>query len=243
MGIRLDLVNRAAALAQARMFLNQPGQYRIYTPNPEMIVLAQQDEQFREVLNRGDLNLCDGVGLYWAARFQGVRGLQRITGTDFMLDLCRLAAEQGRGIYLLGSGSREVVSRTAGRLQQMFANLRMVGFNPGPAVDAKGEVAEAEARILINEIKQKQPEILLVAFGMGKQEKWIDRNLGALPSVKIAMGVGGAFDYLGGRVGRAPGLLRKLGLEWLYRLIREPWRARRIFNATARFVYLYIKRS
>ena len=103
------------------------------------------------------------------------------------------------------------------------------------------KIEQVENNKILEKINQANPDIIFVAFGMGKQEKWIVENLPKIPSVKIAMGVGGSFDYLSGVIPRAPLFLRQIGLEWLYRLIRQPQRFWRIFNATFRFIYFFIK--
>ena len=275
LGIKIDEISKAQALQKVVDFLGydlsvipaQAGiQYKIFTPNPEIMVKAQKDSYFREVLNAGDLNLCDGFGLALFAR------TKRIPGVDFMLEICKLAAEQGRNIYLLGSGSDDVVRKTAAELQKQFPNLKIVGFSKGPTIDEqnptlypspyrggsdaatsvvnvsppiRGRTEEGvfvdENNTTIQQVNQSHPDILFVAFGMGKQEKWIYENLNKMPNVKVAMGVGGSFDFISGKVKRAPLFLRRLGLEWMYRLIQEPRRFVRIFNATVKFCYLVIK--
>lgn len=225
LGVKIDGLNLPQSLQKAGEFLNSAGQYKIFTPNPEMIVKAQKDEYFKKVLNEGDLNLCDGFGL---SLFSGA---PRVTGVDFMLELCRLAVEQGKSVYLLGTGKDEVVKKTADELIKKFNNLKIAGYDKGPVID--------EAKILSPNFII-QADILFVAFGMGKQEKWIAENLPKMPGVKIAVGVGGAFDYLSGVVPRAPGFMRAIGLEWMYRLIKQPARLPRIFNATVKFIYYYL---
>lgn len=240
LGIRVDEYSRADALGRALIFL-QSGQHRIYTPNPEMLVKADEDSYFKAVLNSGDMNICDGFGL------RVFSGVPRIPGVDFMIELCRVAAEGGRSVYLLGSGQDEVVAGAAGELRKRFSTLRIAGFDKGPDIhesqadNFKLLIDEVNNQTAIERINSASSDILFVAFGMGKQEKWIHENLAKMPGVKIAMGVGGAFDYLAGTVPRAPLFLRKLGLEWLYRLIRQPSRLGRIWNATVVFTYLALK--
>lgn len=237
LGVRIDDMNKKQALQQVADFLSLPGQHKIFTPNPEMIVRAQEDQYFKQVLNAGDLNLCDGMGV------RIFSGIQRVPGVDFMMELCQLASEQGRQIYLLGSGDDEVVYKVVLKLLKRFPSLKMPGYDKGPGVIGSMEsefFAYAQADI-IAKINTVKPEILFVAFGMGKQEKWIHENLANMPSVKIAMGVGGTFDFISGKVKRAPLFLRRLGLEWVYRLWQEPRRFGRIFNATIKFCYLYVK--
>lgn len=238
LGVKVDEMDLEGARERAREFLRDliGKQHKIFTPNPEMAVKAQKDENFKNILNAGDLNLCDGFGLALACRLAGTKA-PRITGANFMLELCQVAAEEGRSVYLLGSGEDEVVRKAAENLKQQFPNLKIAGCDKGPAISENFQSVDNSTIQLIN---QSRPDILFVAFGMGKQEKWIHENLSKMPSVKIAMGVGGAFDYLSGKVKRAPLLMRKVGLEWMYRLLTQPRRFERIFNATIRFTYLLI---
>ena len=265
LGVKVSNMDKNQALQRVGSFLNNTGQYKIFTPNPEMIVKAQKDEYFKTVLNSGDLNLCDGMGV------QIFTGIKRIPGVDFMIEICRLAAEGGRSVYLLGTRFDEVVKKAAENLQKQFPNLKIVGYDKGPEVieqnptlypspyrggseladlatvppPTRGRTEEgvfvSDNNVTIQQINQARPDILFVAFGMGKQEKWIYENLTKLPSVKVAMGVGGSFDFISGKTKRASLFLRQLGLEWVYRLWQEPRRIGRIFNATARFCYLVLK--
>lgn len=240
LGVRIDTITKPEALVKARDFLFGTGQKKIFTPNPEMLVRAQADETFREVLNRGDLNLCDGFGIRLFSFFK----VTRISGVDIMLDLCALAENEGKSIFLLGSGNESIAAETAEALKKRFPKLTIAGFHRGPSVKdgAGGLVVDQTVNAgVINYINLTKPDLLFVAFGMSKQEKWLDSYLLQLLTVKLAVGVGGAFDFISGRVSRSPLLLRKMGLEWLYRVLRQPWRIGRIWNATARFTYLIIK--
>lgn len=243
LGVRIDSVTPAEALEKASGFLASSGSHTIFTPNPEMLVKAARDSYFKEILNGGDLNICDGFGISLVSGFS----IKRITGVDFMLYICRLAEEKSFSVYLLGSGNQTVVPKAAANIQRYFSELQIVGTDPGPQIveaNCHSDPAFAGEEFLsdevIRDIQSKQPAILFVAFGMGKQEKWIRENLPKLPSVKIAMGVGGSFDYLAGAVPRAPRLMRVLGLEWLYRLFRQPKRFGRIWNATIKFLFFCI---
>ncbi len=254
LGVRLDNLTQSAALIQAADFLQGKEQRTVFTPNPEMLVKADGDPYFKKVLNSSNLNICDGFGLRLLSGFS----LQRLTGVDFMLALCRLAEEKGKLIYLIGSGRDDVVKKTAERLQKKFPKLKIAGYDKGPVINEKLQFDGSASTIgqynnsgleinlndntmLIEKIKSAVPDILFVAFGMGKQEKWIYENASHLTSVKIAVGVGGAFDYISGNVPRAPLLLRKIGLEWAYRLVKQPQRLKRIWRAAVVFPFLIFK--
>ncbi|MDD4476806.1 MAG: WecB/TagA/CpsF family glycosyltransferase [Patescibacteria group bacterium] len=237
--VKLDDTSKEDATEKVVGFLFGEKQNMIFTPNPEMIVKAQKDLYFKEVLNKGDLNLCDGAGLALAT------GIKRIPGVDFMMEICKIAEKKNKSVYLLGTGDDKIIKKTADNLIKSFPKLRVVGFDIGPEIEESG-VNNYELRIINNDaivekINKVMPDVLFVAFGMGKQEKWINENLRKLPSVKMAMGVGGAFDYISGVIPRAPLFLRRIGLEWLYRMIRQPNRIGRIFNATVVFIFFLIK--
>lgn len=246
LGVKIDSLTIDEALNKARSFLFSNKQNFVFTPNPEMLVDAQNDSYFKKVLNLGDLNLSDGFGVSLVSFGK----IKRVTGVDFVLKLCELAQQENKSVYLLGSGSKLVLQKTVDNLKKQFPHLRLAGFNPGPKIDFIR--AEDENKIVcepqnnddaLHDIIMTAPDILLVAFGHNKQEKWIYENISNLPTVKLAMGVGGSFDYISATVRRAPCFLRKIGLEWVYRLWRQPWRFGRIFKATIVFISLIISRK
>lgn len=193
--------------------------YKIFTPNPEILVFANKHETFKRVLNMSDLALADGVGLLWAAKILGIQLRDRITGADFMEDLCLEAAKRGFTVGLMG-GRTKIAEEAAECLLQKYPKLK-IAF--------AGE----------NWREGQKADILFVALGWPKQEYWISENLPEI-AVKVAMAVGGSFDYISGKVPRAPLFLRNLGLEWLFRLIIQPWRIRRQL-ALVHFIFLVIR--
>ena len=241
LGVRIDEFPRMEALQKVKDFLAQNEQKMIFTPNPEMIVEAQKDPYFKEVLNASSLNICDGKGIELVSK----KKLERIPGVDFLMDICSVAEKEGKTVYLLGSGSKEVIAESQERLLKKFPALRIVGAHPGLLITKKAgephriEYNSEENDDLVGEIISLGPDILFVGFGHSKQEKWIYENLPQLPSVKVAMGVGGSFDYISGKIRRAPILFQKWGLEWLWRLLRQPSRIFRIWNATVKFLFLF----
>jgi N-acetylglucosaminyldiphosphoundecaprenol N-acetyl-beta-D-mannosaminyltransferase len=224
LSVRIDNDTREEAREKIRLFLADGKQHSIFTPNPEMLVDAQTDKEFHDILNSGSLNICDGKGIELVSQGK----LHRISGVDFLQDICRIAAQEGKRVYLLGSRDEKVLQKAKELLEKQFPGIQICGTYPGDGV--------------LEQIRATAPDILFVAFGHPKQEKWIHENLPQLPSVKIAMGVGGAFDMLSGKTPRAPRFLRAVGLEWLWRLLIEPRRIGRIWKATGRFLFLYYAR-
>ncbi|PIR74725.1 MAG: hypothetical protein COU35_00965 [Candidatus Magasanikbacteria bacterium CG10_big_fil_rev_8_21_14_0_10_47_10] len=241
LGIQIDTVSKEEALQKARVFLRGSGQHMIFTPNPEMLVAANTDAYFQDVLNAADINLCDGVGLLL---FAG-HSVSRIAGVDFMTELLRLAEDMNKKVYFLGSGQTKTIDALKKNVVLQFPNIRIVGEHIGHLI-SQSETGQlrydtSENDDIVQDIILAAPDMLFVAFGHGKQEKWIYEQLPDLPSVKIAMGVGGAFDFLAGTQKRAPKLLQSLGLEWLWRLALEPKRIKRILNAVVVFPWYVLK--
>ncbi|MFA6426849.1 MAG: WecB/TagA/CpsF family glycosyltransferase [Candidatus Magasanikbacteria bacterium] len=237
--VRIDILDKSKALQKVAEFLESNKQYKIFTPNPEMLVDAQKDREFKDILNSSDLNICDGRGIQLVSREK----IERIPGVDFMLDICKLAEQKKYSVYFLGSDSSEVISNLKLVIQNKFPNLKIAGLHRGHKLlvaNYQLKYDKEKNDELIAEITMAQPDILFIAFGHVKQERWIHENLKDLPSVKIAMGVGGAFDYTAGMKKRAPAWMRKIGLEWLFRLLYEPKRIGRIIKATLFFLFLNV---
>ncbi|HOG48417.1 MAG TPA: WecB/TagA/CpsF family glycosyltransferase, partial [Anaerolineae bacterium] len=198
------------------------------TLNPEFIVRARRDAAFAAVLEAADLALPDGVGIVWASYILGTPLHGRATGVQTVLDLAVSAGERGLSFYLLGAAPG-VAEAAAARLVTHAPGLRIAGtFAGSPAPEVEDET--------VARIRQAAPDFLLVAYGAPQQDLWIARNKERL-GVPVAIGVGGTFDYLSGRVAWPSPLWRRLGLEWLCRLLRQPWRWRRML-ALPRFAFL-----
>ncbi|MBI2484260.1 WecB/TagA/CpsF family glycosyltransferase [Candidatus Uhrbacteria bacterium] len=229
-GVRVDDIELASLYDVLESWLQGTGRVRhIVTVNPEYIMEARKNKAFRKCLERSALALADGVGIVYAARYLYGQKIQRITGVDAVLTLADLCARASKGIYLLGADTG-VAKRAADELEKRFPGLRVSGSEAGPF----NQPAILD-RDICERITTSGAHVLLVAFGSPKQDLWIARHMDFLPGVRIAIGVGGTFDYLAGVVRRAPGIIRTLGFEWLYRLMRQPHRWRRIFTAIARF--------
>jgi N-acetylglucosaminyldiphosphoundecaprenol N-acetyl-beta-D-mannosaminyltransferase len=196
------------------------GLHHVVTVNPEFVIVARRDARFAAVLRESALATADGIGIVLAGRVLGVPVPGRVTGVDLVEGLAGLG-HAGCRLFLLGAGPG-VAEEAASRLRDRFPGARIAGTFAGSPDDASfPEIAER--------LGEAQASVLLVAFGHPVQDLWISRHRDALAThgILVGIGVGGVFDYLSGRVPRAPRLLRRLGLEWLYRLIRQPWRWRR----------------
>lgn len=213
-------ITMAETLQLVRRFMAEPRLHQIATTNPEFVMAAQRDSAFRQVLHEADLCLPDGVGLLYAARRQGRPLPERVPGSELVYELAGLAAQEGWRLFLLGAAPG-VAEEAARRLQQRFPGLRIAGTYAGSP-----DTAENES--IVQRINASRADLLFVAYGAPRQDKWIARNREALTTVRVAMGVGGALDFITGRAVRAPRWVQKLGLEWLHRLLHEPWRWRRM---------------
>lgn len=237
------LVSRTG-IREAREYLSQSlaGRYegllhQIVTVNPEFVMEAQKNPKFRNVLNGASLALADGVGLVLASVFLcgWKHRLLRITGVECVVMLARLCVRTGNHIYLLGAGPG-VAERFADVLRRRYPNLHIAGAEEGIKKSESGNVnQESLDKEICQRITDAKTDVLLVAFGAPKQDLWIARNADRLSGVRIAVGVGGAFDYLADMVPRAPAWMRSIGLEWLCRLFSQPQRIGRIVTAVIRF--------
>jgi N-acetylglucosaminyldiphosphoundecaprenol N-acetyl-beta-D-mannosaminyltransferase len=233
LGVRVDDVTDAETLVLIERFIEQRGSHQICTVNPEFVMRAQQDAVFREVINQATLCLPDGIGLLWAARRSRHPLRERVAGSDMVVRLAERAAQTGWRLYLLGAAPG-VAEQAANVLQARYPSLTIAGMFPGsPSPDEQDAIVER--------IRAARPDVLFVAFGAPTQDVWIARNQSRL-QVPVAMGVGGSLDFVAGVAKRAPRWVQQIGLEWLYRLIREPWRWRRQL-ALPRFVWQVLREA
>ncbi|MEQ6390861.1 WecB/TagA/CpsF family glycosyltransferase [Bacillaceae bacterium S4-13-58] len=188
----------------------------IVAVNPEKIIKAQEDEQLKELINTADYQIPDGVGVLIASKLQGGSISNRITGIDLMTVLLEEAAHKAAKVFLYG-GKPGVADQASHEISRRYPDIQIVGV-------LDGYIQEQD--ILLEEINKANPDILFVALGSPKQEEWIRANKSKL-NVSIFQGVGGSFDVFAGNIKRAPALFRRFGLEWLYRLLAEPWRWKR----------------
>ena len=211
-------LRRGLALAWLRAWLSGGQGRAIFTVNPEFIVAARSDREFLKVLQHNDLNLIDGTGLLIAARWHGHRRCERLPGIELVSHICQLCIAGNYPLFLLG-GRDGTAAAAAAALVSRHPGLRVAG-----AAEPDDPFGQAES--ICRMIAASGARVLLVAFGTPRQEYWITRNLPHC-HVRLAVGVGGAFDMISGRVRRAPRWVRRIGLEWLFRLVIQPWRWRR----------------
>ena len=221
-GVPVDVATFDSLLAQIEEWMARGGRARqICTVSPEFVMIAQDDPAFMRVLHEADLCVADGVGLLLAARLLGHRLPERVTGSDGVPLIARRAAARGWKLFLLGAAPG-VAERAAARLVAENPDLLVAGTYAGsPSPDEEEDI--------VARVNASGADILLVAYGAPRQDVWIARNRDRL-SVSVAMGVGGTFDFIAGVVPRAPRWMRRLALEWLYRLVRQPWRWRRMLR-------------
>jgi N-acetylglucosaminyldiphosphoundecaprenol N-acetyl-beta-D-mannosaminyltransferase len=219
LGVRIDDVTYPEAVDLLLQAIASRTPHVVTTPNPEIVMRARGDPEFRSVLNRAALNIADGIGLVLAARLAGDGLREHVQGTDLVLMLAEQSARAGHRWFLLG-GYGDAAARASAALVKQFPGLQIVGAEAGSplAQDDPGVRARLSSLTPI--------DIILVAYGAPRQELWLDRNLAAL-GIPVGIGVGGVFNYLSGDAPRAPLWVRQLHFEWLHRLISQPWRWRR----------------
>lgn len=216
----VDAVSREAASDQVRSWLRHGTRpHTVLASNPEKNFSVPADQELYQTFRDADLLLPDGIGMVMAARLLCGIKLERVPGSEFIFDICRLAREGSYGVYVYGA--KEWVNQTAcTRLQQRYPGLRLVGR-------ANGYVPREDMPRLVDDINACRADILFLALGSPRQEKWMATYARHLTTVKVCQGVGGTLDTIAGNVRRAPPIWCRYNLEWFYRLLKEPKRIRR----------------
>ena len=227
-GVPLARIDMAGALDRIDQFVEEGSPHMVITSDTPSIVRARDDAEYHEIVRAADLVTADGRGVLWMARALGLPMRERVSGVDLVRRICERAVEKRYSVYLLGAAPG-VAEEAAGVLAARCPGLRVAGTHHGYF----GEAEEAE---IVREIAEARPDILFVALGAPRQEKWIRRHMGALQA-PVAIGVGGTLDVIAGRMARAPEWMQRAGLEWLYRVLREPKRLPRMW-ALPRLVWM-----
>ncbi|RJQ29382.1 MAG: glycosyltransferase [Peptococcaceae bacterium] len=232
LGARVDGIRLEQAVERTAGFIRSRQLCWIITLNPELLYRAWSEGDLLNLINRANLVTADGVGIVWACRLAGRPVPERVTGIDLMLRLAARAAGEGWRIFLLGAAPG-VAGEAAARLERRYPGLVVAGTH-------HGYFSPAEEPLVVAQVRRARPDLLFVALGAPKQEYWIAGNLAALGAV-VVVGVGGSFDVIAGRVRRAPFWMQRLRLEWLFRLLKEPARWRRMLVLPL-FAWLVLKK-
>jgi len=229
LGVKIDHVTMEQAVSRITEMIAQPKPHLVVTANSEMVMMANDDPLLYEIIERADLVVPDGIGVIWASRLLNNALPQRVPGIELMQSLLAESAVHQWRIFLLGA-EPGIADQAAQAIRESYPGVNIVGtyhgyFKQNPT----------EQQHVISMIKASRPDILFIALGVPKQEKWAAAHLGRL-GVPVAMGVGGSFQIFAGTVQRAPLWMRRSGLEWLYRLIKQPWRIKRML-ILPRFVF------
>lgn len=256
LGIKVHNPTKKQAVKLACQFAGFSKPRQIVTANPEIIMSAQDDLEQAAIINNADLVVPDGIGLVYAINFIHHTNVERVTGIDLVEDIAKLASQYGYSIFFLGAKAG-IAQKAANRLKERYPTLKIAGCYSGKPnlgsqksrysfpydvriTDIKRGQKDPNWQI-INRVRRTRPNILLVAYGHPKQEKFIARYKKAL-NVSVMIGVGGSFDFLAGRASRAPKWMQNLSLEWLWRLFHEPWRLNRIYTAVIKFTWAVLTR-
>ena len=221
LGVNVDMVTIDQAADKIIEFLSEDKLHSVFTPNAEIIMAAYRDKEFADILNHSELLTADGIGVVYASRILKKPISERAAGYDIACRVLEKISESNHKLFLFG-GKPGVAEQARDKLLAKYPKLSIVGTRNGyfkPEEDAE----------IVSEINASGADIVFVCLGAPKQEKWIDAQRDNL-KVKVAMGIGGSLDVFAGTVERAPAFFCNHGLEWLYRLYKEPWRIGRMME-------------
>lgn len=226
LNVPIDVVTMSEATQKVHSFIKEKNTHMIVTANAEMVMLAQEERELFSIISDSDLVVADGAGVVWAARFQGDYLPERVAGYDLVQNILRSGSSYPLRVFLFG-GSPGIAEKAKKKIENEYKGIMVVGVEDGFFNKEKEEA-------ILTNIVATAPDLLLVALGVPKQEKWIKRHLDRM-KVPVVIGVGGTFDVMAGVVKRAPVWMQRSNLEWLYRLMLQPKRFLRML-ALPRFV-------
>ncbi|CCQ96819.1 UDP-N-acetyl-D-mannosamine transferase [[Clostridium] ultunense Esp] len=225
-GVKINNITLDEATEIVEKFLGEDRLRTIYTPNTEIVMAAKDDENLKKIINESDLVIPDGIGLIYGSRIGKKPLKERVTGVDLSIKLLEIANKKGYRLYLLG-GKDGVAKRAGENILKEYPNINIVGYHHGYFKGSHIGYKDHEEELnLIDNINGAKPDIIFVGLGFPKQEIWIAENKNRLNG-RVIIGNGGTMDILSGDSKRAPEIFQRLGLEWLYRLIKEPSRIKR----------------
>lgn len=223
LGIDLPTDSNEDILEKTLKFISSPkGNFMVMSLNPEIFVEIKKNATFKKVATEAQVKIVDGVGVVLAARLLGIPVGPRFTGVDYMDTLMKRASAESLSVMLIG-GSENVAEKLVDCYQRKYPALNIFGFQ---GIKNISSPTPSEEKKIFSIVSDRKPQIIFLAFGSPSQELWLDSHKKQLTGI-VCAGVGGAFDFLSGSVPRAPKIMRKIGLEWAYRLIMQPWRWRR----------------
>lgn len=225
-GVKIDNITFEEATKVVEQYLKDNVLKVIYTPNPEIVMRAKDDNRLRELINGGDMITADGIGLIYASRIKKKPLKERVTGYYLSIKLLEIANENNYSLYLLGCEDG-VAKAAAENIKKDYPNIKIAGYHHGYFKGSHNGNKNHEEEIkIIDDINSSTPDIIFVGLGFPKQEMWIDTNKGNIKG-KVIIGHGGVMNILSGNLRPAPKIFEKLGLEWFYRLMKEPSRIKR----------------
>ena len=221
LGVKVDMVNIAEAADKIMGFFNEDRLHTVFTPNSEIIMAAYRDPEFCAMLNESDLLTADGIGVVYASKILKKPISERAAGYDIARKVLEKLNYTDHKLFLFG-GKPGVAEEAADNLRKDYPELHIVGMR-------NGYFQPEDETEIVREINESGADIVFVCLGAPKQERWIYAHKDEL-HVKVAMGIGGSLDVFAGRVERAPDFWCKIGMEWFYRLMKEPWRIGRMMD-------------
>ncbi len=221
MGVDVDNVTMKQAIGRFKTFMGKDKLHLVCTPNPEIIMRAKEDKSLKNILANADLVVPDGIGVVIASKIlKGTSLKERVAGFDLVQNTMKISKDKEYKYFFFGS-KPDIAKLASEKMSEKYPNIEVVGYRDGYFEDS-------ETDEIVDQINKSGANILLVGLGAPKQEQWIVDNRDKLDNIKVAVGVGGSLDVMSGEVKRAPVLFQKLGMEWFYRLISEPTRAKRM---------------
>ena len=215
LGVHVSKLDMKQAVSKAAELMESDGLSMIFTPNSEILLYASNNPEYTQVLNAADMIVADGIGVVYGARILGEKLRERVAGYDLVVNLFDVMAKKGQSVYLLGA--KPTVAETAAqKLVEKYPGLKIAGTHDGYFKDEDDEK-------VIEAVNAANPDFLMVCVGFPRQEKWIYKYKDRL-NAKLAIGAGGCIDVFAGNVQRAPEFFCKHGIEWLYRLMKQPSR-------------------
>ncbi len=231
--IHISKMNMRETVAYLTEAIEQKKPTQVITANPIMIMAALEDENYKRMMQQAELVVPDGAGVVWAANYLNDPVQERVPGIDLMLELLGRAQDRAWNVYFLGA-STEVIEAAIANIRSRFPQLHICGYR-------NGYFGTEQDEEVITELKSKNPDLLFVGRAANQQEPWIHQHKSNL-SIPVLMGVGGSFDVLSGKLKRAPRIWQTLRLEWLYRLLQEPWRYKRMLQLP-KFMWLVFRKK